>query len=116
MGQQYNKVIKRRRRKEYLKRVKDREKTNQAVAKKAPGSKSVTAEESDAELKKAAAKKVPASKKVPAPKKTATAKKTPATKKAKTDEALDAPAGEASEPQVEATSEATSEEAPTEES
>jgi hypothetical protein len=112
MGQQYNKVIKRRRRKEYLKRVKDREKTNQAVAKKAPASKSVSAEESDAELKKAAAKKVPASKKVPAAKKTATAKKTPATKKAKADEGSVAPASEASEPQVEATSE----EAPAEES
>jgi hypothetical protein len=81
MGQQYNKVIKKRRRTEYLKRRKEREKANQSVAKKAPLSK--TAPEVDAEgVKKPAtvAKKAAATKKAPVAKKTAVAKKVPAKK------------------------------------
>jgi len=72
MGQQLKKVIKRRRRKEYLKRSKEREKASLAGAKKVSAARaeaSATADSGSTSAKKPVAKKVPAAKKAPSSKK-----------------------------------------------
>lgn len=81
MGKQYNKVLKRRRRKAYLSRKKALEASGTVVKKSKPAAKKAAPAKKAA--KKAAAKKTAAKK---APAKKAAAKKAPAKKAAKKDE------------------------------